>query len=368
MINKQRLLSTFMDYVQIDSETKNEKAMGERIIKDLESLGLKTFTDQAGKKLNSNMDNIYCFLPGTNNQDAMLFSAHMDTVTPGIGIVPYVDGNYVKSKGNTILGADDKAGVVSILEAIRTIKENNLPHRPIEIVFSIGEEGGVNGAKQIEFSKLTAKKGVVLDSGGSPGNIVIEAPGQNRIHAKVIGKASHAGGCPEAGISAIMVAAEAVSNMKLLRVDNETTANIGTFKAEGPTNIVSPLVEFEAEARSRCNDKLEAQTNHMIDCLKKACDKYGSQLEYTLEECYQSYAFDYNDEYVNTIADICTKLGLEVMKIPSGGGSDANVYNKNGVKTIVIGCGMELVHTVDEQLNINDFENAAKVVLELMTK
>ncbi len=368
MINKNRLLSTFMDYVQIDSETKNEKAMGQRILKDLENLGLKTCTDQAGKNLNSNMDNIYCYIPGNNDKETILFSAHMDTVTPGVGIVPYIDGDYVKSKGNTILGADDKAGIVAILEAIRAITENNLPHRPIEIVFSIGEEGGVNGAKQVEFSKLTAKKGIVLDSGGSPGKIVISAPGQNRINARIIGKTSHAGGCPEEGISAVMVAAQAVSNMRLLRVDNETTANIGTFKAVGPTNIVSPLVEIEAEARSRKSDKLEFQTNHMIECLTQSCHKYGASLEYTLEQCYEAYAFDHNDEYVNMFADVCTSLGLEVMKIPSGGGSDANIYNKKGIKTIVIGCGMELVHTVNERLNINDFENAAKVVLELMTK
>lgn len=367
MINNERLLNTFMEYVKIDSETKNENAIGQRIINDLKELGLEVYTDEAGKKLNSNGNNIYCYAPGTTDSEAMLFSAHMDTVTPGVGIEPYIVKNYIKSKGDTILGGDDKAGVVAILESLRAIKENELPHRPIEIVFTICEEGGVNGVKEVEFHRLKAKKGVVLDSGKGPGHIITEAPGQTRIYAEVHGKTAHAGACPEAGISAIIAAAEAVSNMKLLRIDSETTANIGTFKAEGPTNIVSPLVEIIAEARSRSVDKLNEQTEHMINCLKDSCDKYGAKLEYKVENCYYSYVLDPEDEHIKTISDVCGGLGLEVVKLPSGGGSDANVYNLNGIKAVNIGAGMELAHTTDERLNIEDFINAAEVVLKLMT-
>lgn len=367
MINHQRMLNTFMEYVKIDSETKNERVICARIINDLREIGLEVYTDEAGKKLNSNGNNVYCFIPGTLNSDPMLFSAHMDTVTPGIGIEPYIDGEYIKSKGDTILGGDDKAGIVAILEAIRTIKENNLPHRPIELVFTICEEGGVNGVKEVEFKKLTAKKGIVLDSGGGPSHIITEAPGQTRIFAEIHGKAAHAGACPEAGISAIMVAAEAVSNMKLLRIDSETTANIGTFKAIGATNIVSPLVEIIAEARSRSIDKLNQQTEHMIECMKKTCDKYGAKLEYKIEYCYYSYVIDPNDEHLKNISEVCESMGLKVEKIPSGGGSDANVFNLHGIKAINIGAGMELAHTVDERLNIDDFINASKVVMKLMT-
>ncbi len=367
MINNKRILSTFMEYVKIDSETKNEKAIGEKIINDLKKLGLEIYTDEAGKKLNSNGNNIYCYIPGNTNSETMLFSAHMDTVTPGVGIEPYIDGDYVKSKGSTILGGDDKAGVVAILEALRVINEKKLPHRPIEIVFTICEEGGVNGVKEVEFQRLKSKKGVVLDSGKGPEHIITEAPGQNKIYANIRGKASHAGARPEDGISAIMVAAEAVSNMKLLRIDSETTANIGTFKAEGATNIVSPLVEIIAEARSRCADKLNEQTNHMINCLKESCDKYGAKLEYKVVNCYYSYVLNSEDEHIKTISDICEEMGLEVVKLPSGGGSDANIYNLNGIKAVNIGVGMEFGHTTDERLKIEDFINASEVVLKLMT-
>lgn len=368
MINKERLLETFMEYVKIDSETKNEKAISEKILEDLKALGLDYYIDDAGKKVDSNGNNIYCFLPGTKEAEPILFSAHMDTVTPGIGIEPYIDGEYIKSKGETILGGDDKSGVVAILEALRVIKENNLPHGPIEVVFSIYEEGGLKGAKNVELSRLKSKQAVILDSGDTPGHIIVEAPGQTRIFAKIIGKASHAGSNPEDGISSIMAAAAAVSNMKLLRIDEETTANIGTFKAVGATNIVSPITEIEAEARSRCNDKLKAQTNHMIECLQQASDKFGAKLEYTVEECYFSYKLDNNDELVEMAANICKDLGIEVCKIPSGGGSDANVYNRNGIKSINLGTGMELAHTTDERLCIKDFVDVTKVVLKIMTR
>lgn len=367
MINKDRLIKTFMEYVQIDSESKNEKAMAERIIKDLEELGFETYTDKAGENIGSNGNNVYCFIPGNIESDTMLFSAHMDTVTPGNGIVPYVDGDYIKSKGHTILGGDDKSGITAILEALRTIKEKNLPHRPMEIVFTICEEGGLKGSKEVDFSKLRAKKGIILDSGDSPSHIITQAPGQTKINANIIGKLSHAGVSPEKGISAIKVAAEAVTNMKLLRIDSETTANIGTFKAVGATNIVSPLVEIVAEARSLSTEKLENQTNHMIKCLQDACDKYGAKLDYEVEYCYYSYIIDHEDEHIKEIESVCEKLGLEVVKKPSGGGSDANIFNKNGIKAVNIGTGMELVHTTDEQLNIKNFINASKLVLQIMT-
>ncbi len=368
MINKERLIETFMDYVKIDSETKNEKAISEKIAQDLKDLGLSVYVDKAGEKAASNGNNVYCFLEGTKDLEPMLFSAHMDTVTPGIGIEPYIDGEYIKSKGETILGGDDKSGVVAIIEALRVIKENKIPHGPIEVVFSICEEGGLLGAKYVELDKIKSKQAVILDSGNSPSKIVIEAPGQNNIHAKIFGKPSHAGGNPEGGISAIMVMAEAVTNMKLLRIDSETTANIGTFKAVGATNIVSPFAEMIAEARSRSNEKLKQQTAHMIECLENAAKKHGAKLEYDVIEKYSSFALDSKDELVEMAVKICENMGMTVEKVASGGGSDANIYNKKGIKSINIGTGMELVHTTDERLCIEDFVSASKVVLDIMIR
>lgn len=367
MINKERLLSTFIEYIKINSESKDEQEMTDRLLHDLRSLGFEAYTDNAGKAIGSTGNNIYCYIPGTLDKDPLLFSAHMDTVKPGIGIKPFIEDGYLKSEGSTILGGDNKAGITAIMEALRTIKENVVPHRPIEIVFSICEEIGLLGSKNLDYSKLKSNKAIILDSGGNAGKIVVQAPGQAKLRARIVGKPAHAGNAPEEGISAIMVAAEAVSNMKLLRIDEETTANIGTFKAEGATNIVSPEVILEAEARSLNNDKLNSQIDHMVQCLVNAAEKYGATVENDVEVSYYSFNLDMDNEVVVMVENACNKLCYEVTKMPTGGGSDANVYNRNGIYAVNLGNGTELVHTTDERLNIEEFEKVTQLVFELMT-
>ena len=367
MINKERLLKTFMEYVEISSESLNEREMVNRLVEDIKSLGIEASTDNAGQVVGSNGNNIYCYIPGTLDKETLLFSAHMDTVKPGIGIEAIIEDGYVKSKGSTILGGDNKAGITAVVEALRAIKENNIPHRPIEVVFTICEESGLLGAKNLDYSKIKSKKAIVLDTGGNVGKIAIQAPSQANITAKIIGKPAHAGNAPEEGISAIMVGSEAVSNMKLLRIDQETTANIGTFKADGATNIVSPEVLIEAEARSLHQDKLDKQIDHMAKCLLDAAENHGAKLEYNVDVNYQAFKVDEDNELVIQVEKACKKLGHEVEKVAVGGGSDANVFNKNGIDAINIGNGTELVHTTDERLNIEEFEKLTGLVFELMT-
>lgn len=368
MINKERLLSTFMEYVQISSESMDEGNMAKRLVEDLKSLGFDAYEDEAGKRIGSSGNNVYCYIPGTLEKEALLFSAHMDTVKPGLGIKPIIEGGYIKSQGDTILGGDNKAGVTAIIEALRTIKEKGISHRPIEVVITISEEAGLLGAKNLDFSKIKSKKAVVLDTGGNVGKIVVQAPGQAQLNVRIIGKPSHAGNSPEEGISAIMVGAEAISNMKLLRIDEETTANIGTFKAEGATNIVSPEAVIEAEARSLDSQKLDNQLKDMVTCLINAAQKYGAKLEYEVEVSYSSFKLDKDNELIKEVEDICNNLGYKVSKVPAGGGSDANIYNKNGILAVNLGNGTDLVHTNDERLNIDEFEKLSKLVLELMKK
>lgn len=368
MINNERLIRTFLEYVQISSESKNEKAVSEKITADLDSLGLSTYADESGKKIGSNGNNIYCILPGSKDIEPMLFSAHMDTVKPGMDIKPYIEDGYIKSKGDTVLGSDDKAGICAILEALRIVKESKIPHGTIEAVFTICEEEGLLGAKNIDYSRLKSKKAVVIDCSGTSGKIVTQAPGQIKLFSRIIGKPSHAGLAPENGISAIMVAAEAIANMKLLRIDHETTANIGTLKAEGATNIVSPQAQLVAEARSLSLEKLQIQVNHMVSCLQNAVKKYGADVEINTETSYYPFKINQEDEYVLLIKEKCRELGIEVKIASSGGGSDANIYNQNGILAVNIGVGMELVHTADERLNIQEFEKTANLVAALMLR
>jgi tripeptide aminopeptidase len=251
---------------------------------------------------------------------------------------------------------------------LRTVKEENISHPTIEIVFTVCEEVGLLGSANLDYSRITAKKAAVLDSSGDAGRIITSAPGQVKIDGIFVGKSAHAGIAPETGISAIQVAAEAVSNMKLLRIDKETTANIGTFCCEGATNIVAEKVHFVAEARSLNLEKLAAQTLHMTQCIDNACKKYGGKFEGKVLELYQPYAKPDSDSFVQEVMAACEKAGLKGETASTGGGSDANNFNANGIQTVNLGTGMAKVHTTNEEISIQNLEDTAALVLALATE
>ncbi|MDU1442554.1 MAG: M20/M25/M40 family metallo-hydrolase [Clostridium cochlearium] len=368
MIKEERLLDKFLGYVQIDSESLNEKEMMETLIRDMKELGMEVSTDNTGEKVGSNGTSVYGYLKGDLDIEPILFSCHMDTVTPGIGVKPVIKDGVIYSSGDTILGGDDKSGIASVLEAIKTIKENNTPHGPIEVVFTICEEIGLKGSKNADYSKIKSKKAFILDSGGDVGKVIIKAPAQDKINVKVNGKAAHAGVAPEEGISAIQVAAEAISNMKLLRIDEETTANVGIIEGGKATNIVCPEVEIKAEARSINKDKLKKQTEHMVECFNKAAEKFGVTVDIDVTHSYDPVNLDVEDETVQIVKKACEEIGVNFQPAASGGGSDANVFNGNGIKAVNLATGMAKVHTTEEYITIENLNNTAKLVYQIMLR
>lgn len=366
MINKERLLKTFLEYVRIDSESFHEGAMAARLIEDLETAGCRVWQDNTQDKTGSETGNICAVLDGNTDGEPILLSAHMDTVVPGNGVTLVIKDGVIYSSGDTVLGGDDKSGIVAIIEALRTVCEKDMQHPTIEIAFTVCEEVGLRGSANLDYSVFTARKAAVLDSSGDAGKIMLAAPGQYKLDATVIGRSAHAGVAPEEGISAIQVMAEAISNMKLLRIDEETTANIGMISSDFPTNIVPDRAVIRAEARSRNNSKLEEQGRHMVDCLKNACDKYGAELEANLVKAYDAYEHSESDGFVREVADACRKTGITPVFGKSGGGSDANNMNRNGIKAIVLGTGMDKVHTTSERITIENLENTASLVLSLI--
>lgn len=368
MINKERLLSTFLDYVQIDSESTHEGAIAARVAEDLKAIGCQVSTDGSAAQTGSETGNLYCTLPGNTDGEPILFAAHMDTVVPGVGVKPILENGVIRSSGDTVLGGDDKSGIAAIVEALRTIVEQNLPHPTIETIFTVCEEIGLRGSRHMDYSKVTAQKAAVLDSSGDAGKIIVAAPGQYKLSATVIGRRAHAGVAPEEGVSAIQVLCEAVFNMKLLRIDEETTANIGTICAQYATNIVPERAELIGECRSRRDDKLEAQGKHMMDCLQAACDKFGATLEGGLTKAYSAYSYTQDDPFVQELMAACRKAGLEPTLAASGGGSDANNMSANGLKALVLGTGMTKVHTVHEEITIKNLEDTAALVLAIAVK
>ena len=250
--------------------------------------------------------------------------------------------------------------------ALRTLLESGVPHRPMDILFTIREEGGLNGSANVDYGRLKAKYGVVLDASNDVGKIVSSAPGQIRIYADIYGRKAHAGSDPEKGVSAIQAAAVAVSRMRLQRIDEETTANIGTLSCEGETNVVQDHVTFAAETRSKSLEKRKAQANHMVACLQEACDALGARLEYRLHHSYQSYGFPDDHPHVRRLMDACRRAGVEPWTTYTGGGTDGNNFNAHGIETVVLACGMEHEHTTQERIAIRNLADASQVVYQLM--
>ncbi len=365
-MNQQRLLDTFLEYVQIDSEMLHEKAFCDRLVQDLTALGAIITLDHAGAQLGSDTSNLFAWFDGDSTQEPILFDCHMDTVAPGCGIVPYLEDGIIRSRGETVLGADDKSGIAAIVEALRTIKEQKLAHRPVQLVFTIFEEGGVRGAACLDRSLLRAKQCVVFDCGGDVGKIVTGAPGHAKLRVQITGRAAHAGAAPEQGINAVQVGAAALSQMKLLRVDSETTANIGTFQAVGETNVVQAHAFLELEARSRDPQKLDEQLAHMVDCFKNACQQFGATFSYEIETSYQAYRLDIQTPLVQLVAGALRKAGIEPEFATAGGGSDANCYNSYGIPAVVVSTGMQKNHSSSEYITVKNLEDCTQLALALL--
>ena len=366
MFEVERIVNRFMDYVKISSETGNEGDFYERLIEDLKEIGAEVTVDSAGQASGSNANNIYAKFTGNKDMEPLMFSCHMDTVKPGVNIEPVIVEGLIKSKGDTILGSDDKSGITALIEAMGMINSEQRDHGPIQMVFTISEEGGLKGSKNLDFDRLIGKSCFVLDSSGQVGKIIVQAPAQNKITAEITGKPAHAGIAPEKGVSAIMVGSEAIYNMQLLRIDEETTANIGTFESIGETNIVSPKARIVGEIRSLDKEKIGKQTDHMEDCLRNSAVGHGAEIDISIEKMYEPFCISEDDDIVKYVKKKCETLSIKPFTASTGGGSDANVYNSRGIKTLNLGCGVNNAHTKDEFIAVRDLIDLTKLAYSLI--
>lgn len=369
MIQRERIIQEFMELVQVDSETRNEGQISVVLKRKFAGLGLSLEEDDAAAKTGHGANNLFATLApsGDSNAPILLFTSHMDTVTPGNGIKPRLDDDgYIRSDGTTILGADDKAGLAAMFEAIRVLKEQQIPHGEIQFVITVGEESGLLGARAMDGSKLRAKLGFALDSNGEIGDIAVAAPTQAKVTIKLHGKSAHAGVNPEDGISAIQVASKAVARMPLGRIDEETTANIGRFEGGGATNIVCDYVKLDAEARSIVQHKLDKQVDAMRAAVESAAAEFGARAEFESDIIYPAFMYGDGDEVVELAKAAIESLGLTPRTFHSGGGSDANIFNGMGVPTVNLAVGYEHIHTTKEQIKADDLAKVAELVVEII--
>lgn len=362
MINKRRLIKIFKKLVQIDSLSLKERKIVKYLKKELKTLGLRPY--EAGRPKDGEVGNIVADLLGKGPR--IILNAHVDTVAPGKKVKPVQRGNKIFSDGKTVLGADDKTGVAVILEILKVLKENKLPHPPIRVIFTVAEEIGIVGAKALPKSVLKAKFGITLDH-GPVNTIIYKAPAQVNFIATVIGRAAHAGIHPEDGINAIKVVSEAIAKMKFGRIDKETTSNIGVIKGGKATNIIPDRVEIKGEARSHNLAKMWSQIKHMQKVLRKTCMKYKAKLKIRNSKVYTSFEVKKNQEVVRRALAAVKKVGYKPKLMPTGGGSDANVFNAARIPTVNMGVGMHRVHTTREYADVKEMVRGAEAVLDLIS-
>ncbi|NOH79601.1 M20/M25/M40 family metallo-hydrolase [Vibrio sp. RE86] len=365
LINRERLVEHFIQLIKIDSESRNEKAIAEALSEQLGGLGFTVHKLPVPEDI-SNGFNVYARLEG-QLEGSIVLSCHMDTVSPGVGIEPIIEDGIIRSKGNTILGGDDKSGIAAIMEAVRSIQAQNIAHKTIELAFTVHEEGGLFGSEHFDMSYIQSDKAIVLDTGGPIGTIVNAAPGQQKIIANYIGRPAHAGLAPEEGISAIQVAADAITQMKLLRIDAETTANIGIVQGGGATNIVMPELKVVAEARSLNDDKLTAQVEHMIETFQAAAEKHGAKVDIESTRAYNAFVIADDHPHIEAVKASFEAIGAAPFTKGTGGGSDANNFNAKGLTTVNVSTGMSKVHTTEEFIAIDDMVKVTEFVEHYLT-
>jgi tripeptide aminopeptidase len=366
MINEQRLVENFLDMVKIPSPSRNERAMADYVKKVLEDMGLEVTEDNAGETCGANAGNIIGVLKAKgDNKKKVLYSAHMDTVLPCDKITPVMEDGIIKSDGTSVLGGDDKAGIAAIVEMLRQLIESGEDHPEIIVVFSIAEEVGLFGARAMDIEKYNPDFGIIIDSGGAPGTITVQAPYAAKGKIEIIGRPAHAGIEPEKGINALVVAAHAITKLRLGRVDENTTSNIGVVNGGAAVNIVMPSVSLMYEARSFDGKVLDELLEETKTIFANTAKEFGAEFKEDIVKGYDGFKIEAGSEILKVVENACNDINIEYKPVKSGGGSDTNIYNTKGIPSVNLGVGMSKVHTTEEFIKIEDMVGCTKLLLAI---
>jgi tripeptide aminopeptidase len=358
-----RLLETFLDLVRIESPTGHERAVAEYMAAALTDAGCAVRFDETQSQTGSDVGNLFACLPGTAPGPVIALSAHMDCVQPCEGVIPVVADGAVRSAGATVLGGDDKIGLAAILETMRRLQESGVPHPEIRAVLTVAEELGLVGAKALAHDDCVADVCLVVDADGAVGGIVTAAPTHYTFRAAFSGRAAHAGVEPEKGVSAIRMAASAIGAMRLGRLDERTTASIGTIVGGSATNVVPPRCDLTGECRSLDRARVEDVRADMARALETAATEYGGEVgvEWSLE--YEGFSSDPESAVLSLVQAACADIGVRPRCFATGGGSDGNIFAAHGVPTLVLSSGMRNVHSTDEEIEVAELEKLADLLV-----
>ena len=348
----------FLELAALPTPSGEERAAADVVIRYLSGLGIEPDEDDFG--------NVYARIEPTAEGTPLFFCAHLDTVPPSGELRPVVEDGLIRNAGGTILGGDNKAAVAQMLEGVRRVLVENVPHGGIELLFTLQEEIGLLGAAAFDHTRLHARLGFVYDQEGSIGEIILGAPFAQGIEVTFHGRAAHAGMAPEEGRSAIQAAARAIADLRLGRVDEETTANVGLIRGGTAGNIVPETCSFLAEARSQSEAKLAEIVQEMLDACAFAANETECELQTELRKTYRGYRFARSDDVVQLAADSLGRCGHEVRYALSGGAADANVFNERGLRCLNLTHGVHDFHSPDERIAVADLEAMVDVTVALV--
>ena len=373
MINKNRLIDEFVTLTKFDSESFNELEIQQYVIKKLKELGLEVKEDNSKdnyKKYSNNKgitNNIYAYLKGDIKKDSIIIASHLDTVSPGNNKKAVIHEDRITSDGNTVLGADDLSAVASVLEALKVIKENNIKHKDIEFIFFVAEEPFAKGSRYFDYSLLKSKEAYVFDLEGNINDAAIAAPSIISFNIKIKGKSAHAGFNPEEGINSLVILNKALNEIKLGKINENTTVNIGLINGGTGVNIVPDLIELKGEIRSLDNDIAINELKRIEEVFKSNANSLGGNIEFNYEIEFSAYNVGLNDNVINRYTNALNKINdKKINFIKTFGGSDNNNLSMHNIKGIVIGNGMRKVHSKDEYILIDDLVDTSKLILKLI--
>ena len=368
-MDPQRLLSTFMDLVRIDSPSKHEAAVAQYCAKALSEAGCEVTFDNGGLKAGSDTGNLYAVLPGTAG-GSVIFTAHMDCVQPCEGVEPVITDGVIHTDGTTVLGGDDKVGVAAIIEALRCLHAQSEPHATVKVIFTVQEEVGCCGAKALDVGSFEpGEPCFVFDMDGNPGGVTVGAPYHYTFEARFIGKASHAGCAPEQGIHAVVAACKAVALMRergcIGAVGSNAAANVGSVTGGGANNVIADSCRVTGECRAVDRDLCEANKELMMRCLEDGAASEGAKVEQSWELEYDGFLLADDDSTVLLAKQAAQMCNLPFWTEVSAGGSDANIFTSLGVAPCVVATGMTGFHSVSESLKVKDLEDSARMACAL---
>jgi tripeptide aminopeptidase len=365
---RQRLVETFMRLAKVDSPSRREGAVARLLVAEMQRIGWDAWDDMSGP----DCGNVIARLPGNDAVEPLLFTSHMDVVMPCLGVQPHIEDGVVVSAKDTVLGADAKASVAALLEMAELLANNSMPSArpPLEVVFSWGEEVGHLGAKALDVSQLRARRAYVLDGLTPVGTIVLAAPTYYAFSIRVLGRAAHAGVEPERGVSAITASAQALTRLPWGRLDESTTANVGTIQGGSGRNAVAAEVRLDGEVRSHVAERAASATRAIREAFESAAAEAGAHAEVDVQQLYARYELAEGDPVVALASRSFAALdgGGASALLRSGGGSDANELNGRGITACVLGIGAEACHSVDERIRLAELELLTAWTLEIVSQ